>query len=72
MNMDIYYEKLAENIKVLRVKKKLTQTRLAVLAGISVETVGSIERQTTNPTLDKLISIALALNVDLNTLLPLK
>ena len=72
MEMNIYYEKLAENIRVLRAKKKLTQTRLAILAGVSVETVGSIERQTTNPTLDKLVSIALALNVDLNTLLPLK
>jgi len=72
MEKNIYHEKLADNIRVLRAKKKFTQTRLAILSGLSVETIGSIERQTTNPTIDVLIAIANALNVDLNTLLPLK
>jgi len=72
MEMQIYYEKLAENLKIMRVRKKLSQQRLAVLAGVSIETVGGIERCSANPTLETLIAIAVALNVDLNTLLPLK
>ena len=72
MDMKIYYEKLADNIRIERARKKISQQRLAILSNVASDTISKIERQVANPTLETLISIALALNVDLNTLLPLK
>lgn len=70
--MEKYYKQLADNLRVERAKRKLSQQKLAILSNVSIETIGAIEREIANPTLDTLISIALALDVDLNTLLPLK
>jgi len=72
MDMKIYYEKLADNIRIERARKKISQQRLAILSNVAPDTISKIERQVANPTLETLVSIALALNVDLNTLLPLK
>ena len=72
MDMKIYYEKLADNIRIERARKKISQQRLAILSNVASDTISKIERQVANPTLETLVSIALALNVDLNTLLPLK
>lgn len=70
--MTVYYEKLAENMRIERARKKISQQRLAILSNLSLDTISNIECEKGNPTLETLISIALALNVDLNTLLPLK
>lgn len=70
--MQIYYEELAKNMRVERAKRKISQLNLATKAGISLDTVNMIERSVGNPTLFTIISIAKALEVDLNTLIPLK
>lgn len=72
MDMEKYYKELAKNIRVERAKNKISQLQLAEMAGISIETLGQIERETANPTLYTIISIALALKVNLNDLVLLK
>ena len=72
MEMKDYYEILAQNLRIERARKKISQLKLAIKAGVSVDTVNLIERAQGNPTLYTVISLANALEVDLNTLLPLK
>lgn len=72
MDMKFYYLKLAENMRLERARRKISQLNLAIKAGISVDTINMIERAAGNPTLSTVVSIAKALDVDLNTLLPLK
>ncbi len=72
MEIQIYYDELAKNMRIERAKRKISQLNLAIKAGISLDTVNMIERAAGNPTLFTIISIAKALDVDLNTLIPLK
>lgn len=72
MDIQNYYDELAKNMRVERAKRKISQLNLATKAGISLDTVNMIERGVGNPTLFTIISIAKALDVDLNTLIPLK
>ena len=67
-----YYKILAQNIRIERARNKISQLKLAELADVSLDTVSTIEREIANPTLSTIIAIAKALNVDLNTLLPLQ
>ena len=71
MDMKNFYENLAKNIKIERIKENITQQELANRAGLSRDTISQIERGIANPTLETIISIAKALNVDLNKLIPL-
>lgn len=51
-------------IKNVRMEKKLTQTRLAELAGISQSYLSELESNKKSPTLRQLCKIADALNVN--------
>ncbi|WP_415477359.1 helix-turn-helix domain-containing protein [Azorhizobium caulinodans] len=64
-------ERLAWNLRALRVAQGLSQERLAADAGIDRAYVGGIERQTENPTIDLLDRLATTLHVDLAALLAL-
>ena len=66
LNMDVknYYIEFCNNVRA--------EKQLAEKAGISIDTMGQIERGEGNPQFNTMVSIALALDVDLNTLLPLK
>lgn len=64
-------ERLAWNLRALRVAQGLSQERLAADAGIDRAYVGGIERQTENPTIDLLERLATALKVDIPALLTL-
>ena len=72
MEIKEYYEILAQNLRVERARKKISQLKLAIKAGVSVDTINLIERAAGNPTLYTIIAIAQALEVDLNTLIPIK
>lgn len=72
MNMEKYYKELAKNIRIERAKNNISQLELAEMSGISVETIGQIERESANPTLSTLIAVALALKISLNDLVLLK
>lgn len=58
-------ESIGARIKSLRQGKGLTQETLAEKIGISSKYLSSIERGKENPTLDTLIQLALALEVEL-------
>lgn len=72
MEIQLYYDELAKNMRIERAKRKISQLNLSIKAGVSLDTVNMIERGAGNPTLYTIISIAKALDVDLNTLIPLK
>lgn len=72
MDMQSYYKILAQNIRIERARNRISQLKLAEMANVSLDTISTIERELANPTLYTVISIAKALDVDLNTLLPLK
>jgi len=63
---------LPKIIKRLREKKDLSQEKLARLADVSNNTIVNIEAgKQLNPTIDTLLKIAKALDVDVNQLLKL-
>lgn len=55
-------------VKDFRKKLDLSQLDLAKKIGVSRQTINMIENNKYNPTLELCISLALALNTDLNTL----
>lgn len=61
-------KKLGEKIRKLRKQKGISQEALADEAGIERSYMGAIERGERNPSYDKLISIAKALNISLSVL----
>ena len=71
MDMTDYYQELAKYMRVERARLKISQLKLAELANVSIDTINLIERGVVNPKLCTVISIAKALNVDLNTLIPM-
>ena len=68
MDMTVYYNELAKNMRIERARLKISQLKLAEMADVSLDTINLIERAAGNPKLCTIISIAKALNVDLNTL----
>ncbi|MHA1676772.1 MAG: helix-turn-helix domain-containing protein [Candidatus Njordarchaeales archaeon] len=61
---------LAQNIKRLRIKKKLSQEKLARLADISYNTIVKIENEgSKNPTIQTLAKISKALGVSVDDLI---
>ena len=73
-NKDIMSEKirlknLGINIKSERLRRNLSQERLAELTSISRNSVSLIETGKINPTILKVIDIARVLDLDINVLL---
>ena len=69
MNDKKRLKNLGLNIKVLRIKQELSQEDLAERVKISRNSISLIETGKINPTILKVLDIANALNVDLNTLI---
>ena len=63
---------LSSNIRAERARINMKQDKLAELAGVSTEYMSRIENEKVCPTILVVSNIALALNVDLNVLLPIK
>ncbi len=63
-------KKLGDKIRQLRKLRELTQEQLGEKAGISYKFIGEVERGIVNPSLDSLIGIARALNVNVKELFP--
>ena len=64
MNEDVK-KILAENIRLLRAKKRFSQEAIADMANIGQNQVSEIENERANPNLDTLIKIADAFNIEL-------
>lgn len=58
----------ANNVKLARTQKELTQEELARLVGVTRQTIGLIEAQKYNPTLNLCIKICKVLGETLNDL----
>ena len=71
MDISEYKNELAKNIRIERARLNISQTKLAIMAEVSPDTISQIERGIANPTFETIILIAKALNVDLNKLIPL-
>ncbi|CDE97874.1 putative helix-turn-helix DNA-binding protein [Clostridium sp. CAG:813] len=71
MDMTNYFKELAKNMRIERARLNISQLQLAEMADVSLDTINMIERGVGNPKFCTVISIAKALNVDLNTLVKL-
>ena len=61
----------ASNLRAERARKDYTQGQLASKADITTEYLNRIEREKFSPSLIVIVHLAMALDVDLNTLLPI-
>ena len=62
----------AQNLRAERARKNYSQEKLAELAEISPEYLASIEKEKYSPSLVTIVKLALALEIDINKLMPLK
>ena len=60
---------ISKNIKQLRIKKKMTQDELAEVLFVTRQTVSNYETGKSRPDVDMLVSIAAALDTDVNTVI---
>ena len=60
--------KIGIRIKVARFDKKISQEKLAELADLNKNTIGSIERGEISPTIETLYKISEALGIELHDL----
>lgn len=68
-NLDSLSKEFGKRIKIERIKKEVSQEKLAELSGLHRTTLGTIENGKTSPTLDSIAKIAKALNVKMSELL---
>lgn len=66
--MNTVHIEIGNRIRQLRVKKGLSQEKLAELSELNTSYIGQIERGEKNPSVDTVYSIASALDVDLTEL----
>ncbi|MCE7792211.1 helix-turn-helix transcriptional regulator [Salipaludibacillus sp. CUR1] len=62
-------DRIAVNIKKIRLEKNISQEKLAELSGLHRTYISQIERKVKNPTVNNLEKIADALNTDITELL---
>lgn len=68
MDIELDYGKLGKRIKEQRLKKHLTQEKLAEIVNIATSNISHIERATTQVSLPSLVKIANALDTTLDQL----
>lgn len=66
---DLFYQLLAEQIKIERMKKKISQQNLADYLNLSRTSVMNIETARHKPSLYQVLQIANYLNIDYSTLI---
>lgn len=59
---------VADNIRIERLKKKISQEKLAEMSGITQKYLNLIENSKANPSIAIVISVCKALEIDLNTI----
>ena len=65
-------EIFAKNLRMQRASKKISQEKLAEMSNITHQHFYRIENGKSSPTLGIIVNLAEALNVDMNTLLPME
>jgi transcriptional regulator with XRE-family HTH domain len=69
MDKDVVVNLIAENIRLQRLKNRLTQENLAEMSGVSTKYIHSIEAGKVNPSIVVVVNICQALNMDLNKII---
>ena len=69
MNKDKILTKVAENIRLARLKKHYTQEQLAEMANITQKYLNLIENKKANPSIVIIVNLCEALNIELNSIL---
>ncbi len=69
MDKDTILNRIAENIRLVRLKKHYTQEQLAEKANITQKYLNLIEKKKANPSIVIVVNLCEALNIDLNSLL---
>lgn len=70
MNENKILEIVADNIRLERLRKRLSQEKLAEQIGISTKYLNMIENRKANPTIVIIIRICKVLHLSLNTIYP--
>lgn len=68
MTDDEILKTIADNIRIERLRKRLSQEKLAELVGISTKYLNMIENNKTNPTILIVTKICIVLQIDLSLL----
>ena len=71
MDDSLILKTIADNIRIERLRKRLSQEKLAEIVGISTKYLNMIENNKTNPTIVIVVKICNTLTIDLNTLIKL-
>lgn len=70
MNENRILEIVADNIRIERLRRLLSQEKLAEMVDISTKYLNMIENRKANPTIVIVIKICIALGIELNTVYP--
>ena len=68
MDDKLILEEVADNIRIERLRRRLSQEKLAEMVNISTKYLNMIENRKANPTIVIVIKICGALDIDLNTI----
>ena len=68
MQKEEILQTVADNIRIERLKKKISQEKLAEMAGITQKYLNLIENAKANPSIVIVISVCMALKTDLNSI----
>lgn len=68
MDDSLILKTIADNIRIERLRKRLSQEKLAEIVGISTKYLNMIENNKTNPTIVIVVKICNTLKIDLNTI----
>ena len=61
-------EKVSDNIRIARLRKRISQEKLAEMIDISTKYLNMIENRKANPTIVIVIKICIALQIELNSI----
>lgn len=70
MDDRIILDTVSDNIRLARLKKRLSQEKLAEMIDISTKYLNMIENRKANPTIVIVIKICQVLEIDLNSIYP--
>jgi len=69
MDKDEIIKKVAENIRIERLRQRLSQEKLAEMSGITQKYLNLIENKKSIPSIVIVVNICNSLKIELNTLL---
>lgn len=70
MNETEILQIVADNIRIERLRRRLSQEKLAEMIDISTKYLNMIENRKANPTIVIVVKICIALEIELNTIYP--